>query len=106
MCYVREETITRARADVETQYLHICEQRIPAAASAETFQREMSGRHLERVRRATSTLRSSKWTMAHRRAHSIIRSKVRKGSEAIPVTGRGGPQVFPVRYEHHLHITK
>jgi hypothetical protein len=23
---------------------------------------------------------------------------------AIPVTGRGGPLVFPVRYERHLHI--
>jgi hypothetical protein len=22
----------------------------------------------------------------------------------MPVTGRGGPQVLPVRYEHHLHI--
>jgi hypothetical protein len=25
-------------------------------------------------------------------------------SKAIPVTGRGGPQVFPVRYEHPLHV--
>jgi hypothetical protein len=25
--------------------------------------------------------------------------------KAIPVIGRGGPYVFPVRYEYHLHIT-
>jgi hypothetical protein len=26
--------------------------------------------------------------------------------KAIAVTGRGGPYVFPERYEHHLHIKK
>jgi hypothetical protein len=31
---------------------------------------------------------------------SLIKSK------AIPGTGRGGPEVFPVRYEDYLHIKK
>jgi hypothetical protein len=26
--------------------------------------------------------------------------------KVIPVTGRGGPYVCPVRYEHYIHIQK
>jgi hypothetical protein len=44
--------------------------------------------------------------------HGVVPNQLSTGnyitikSKAISVTGRGCPYVFPVRYEHHLHIKK
>jgi hypothetical protein len=44
-------------------------------------------------------------------AHNCVPCEVRpsftyKKSNALPVTDHGGPQIFPVRYDHRLHIKR
>jgi hypothetical protein len=43
---------------------------------------------------------------AHRCVSCEVRTSSVYTSKAIPVADSGGPQVFPVRYEHYLHIKK